>query len=236
MTTELLKRDWILLRRDAILHWRTMLPAALIFAAFQVYFVMVVNQAKLWLVLACVYIAFLSVVPINRDDKMGTVAWSCTLPVTRADLVRGRYVTAWALVFSLFAVAFALAAFVPGSNLSLPDFLAPNRLLLVAGVCTFVLAGLIPFTIQFGFMGVLLMMVVLQIAGALLFVVAKATGGQNSVEGGIASFFQALGAGLVALRETLSAPVFQLVLLLALVLINWASYRISVALFRRRDL
>jgi ABC-type transport system involved in multi-copper enzyme maturation permease subunit len=236
MNTESLRRDGWLLRRDAILHWRSMLPAVLFFTAFQGYFVMVVNQPKMWLVLACVYATFLTAIPINRDDKMGTVAWSCTLPVTRADVVRGRYLTAWALVVSLFAVNFALAAFLPGSRLDLPDYLAPDRLLLVAGVCTFILAWLIPFTIQFGFMGVMLMLVVLQIAGALLFVVAKLTGGQNTVEGGIASFFGGLSDGLVALRETLSAPLFQLAMLAAMLLVNWVSYRISVALFRRREL
>ena len=33
--TELLRRDWILVRRDLILHWRVMLPSVLFFAAFQ---------------------------------------------------------------------------------------------------------------------------------------------------------------------------------------------------------
>jgi hypothetical protein len=236
MMTELLHRDWILLRRDLILHRRALLPAVLVFAAFQVYFVIVANHATLWLVFTCIWMTFLTVVPLNRDDKFGTLAWSCTLPVSRADLVRGYYVTAWALVAGMFVVALCLAAFVPGSKLSGLMLLDPDRLLLAAGITTFILALLLPFTIRFGFMGVLMLLVVLQIIGAAMFVVAKTTGSMDAVEGGIGAAFRALASGVAALRETLPLTVFQLVMLLALVLVNWASFRISLALFRRREL
>jgi hypothetical protein len=236
MMTELLHRDWILLRRDLILHRRALLPSVLIFAAFQVYFVMVANHATLWLVFTCIWMTFITVVPLNREDKFGTRAWSCTLPVSRADLMRGHYVTAWATVVGMFVVALALAAFVPGSRLSVSMLLSPDRLLLAAGITTFILALLLPFTVRFGFMGVMMLLVVLQILGAAMFVVAKTTGSMDAVESGIAAPFRALAAGIAALRETLPLIVFQLAILLALVLVNWASYRISLAYFRRRDL
>jgi hypothetical protein len=236
MTTELLHRDWILLRRDLILHRRALLPSVLIFAAFQVYFVMVVNQATLWLIFTCIWMTFITVVPLNREDKFGTREWSCTLPVSRADLMRGHYVTAWATVVGMFVVALALAALVPGSRLSVGMLLSPDRLLLAGGITTFILALLLPFTVRFGFMGVMMLLVVLQILGAAMFVVAKTTGNMDAVEGGIAAPFRALASGVVALRETLPLIAFQLAMLLVLILVNWASYRISLAHFRRRDL
>ncbi|UCC73733.1 MAG: ABC-2 transporter permease [Gemmatimonadota bacterium] len=236
MTTDMLRQDWIQLRRDFILHRRALLPAVLIFAAFQVYMVIVINQPLFWLVFTCVYLSFLTVIPLSRDDRFAAAAWSCTLPVTRADLVRGRYLTVWALAVGIFVMVLGLAAFVPGSRLAPAMFLDPDRLLLAAGVTTFIIALLLPFTTKFGLMGVMLMLVVLQIIGAGTFVVAKTTGSQDGVEGGVASVFRALTAGIAALRETLSVPVFQLALLLTLVLVNWVSYRIALAIFRRRDL
>lgn len=232
MTTETLRRDWILLRRDWILHRRALLPAALIFATFQVYFVIVANHPTLWLVLTCIYMSFLTVIPLNRDGKFRALAWSCTLPVTRADLARGHYMTAWTLAAGLFLVALALAAFVPGTKLSAAMFLNPNRLLLAAGITAFILALLLPFTIRFGLIGILLVLVVLQIVGAVTFVVAETTGSMDIVEGRVGAAFRALADGAAELPEILSIPVF----LLALVLVNWASYKIAVALFRRRDL
>ncbi len=234
--TDVLRQNWILLRRDLLLHWRVLAPSALIFAAFQAWFITEVNRPTLWLVFACVYMSFLTVIPINVDDKAGTAAWSCTLPVTRADLVRGRYVTAWAMVVGFFAVGVALAAYMPGSKLSATMLLVPDRLLLTIGIVTFILGLLIPFTLQFGLMGVMLMLVVLQIVGAGLFVVAKLTGAMDAVEGGVAVPFRALAAGITALREALPSPVFQLVLLAVLVLLNWGSYRFALALFRRKEL
>jgi hypothetical protein len=236
MTTETLRRDWILFRRDWILHRRALLAAALIFAAFQVYFVIVANNPKLWLVFTCIYISFLTVIPLNREGKFRALAWSCTLPLTRANLARGRYVTAWTLASGLFLVAVVLAALVPGSKLSATMFLDPNYLLLAAAVTTFIIAQLLPFTIRFGLMGILIVLVVLQIFGALMFLTAEATGGVTIIEGGIGAAVRALADGAATLRETLSVPVFNLALLLALALVNWVSYNISVAIFRRREL
>ncbi len=236
MMTELLRRDWILLRRDLMLHWRVMAPAVLIFATFQAWFVREINQPTVWLVFVCIYMSFLTVIPINVDDKAGTYAWSCTLPVTRADLVRGRYVTAWAMILGLFALTIALTAFVPGSKLPPAMYLEPNRLLLTIGIATFILGLIIPFTLQFGLMGVMLMLVVLQLVGAGMFVVAKLSGAMDAVEGGVAVPFRALAAGITALREALPSPIFQLVLLAVLVLLNWGSYRFALALFRRKEL
>lgn len=236
MITETLRLDWIQLRRDIILHRRSMLPAVLIFAGFETYFVIRVNQPTFWLIFTCVYASFLTVIPLNRSDKFGTLAWSCTLPVTRADLVRGAYVTAWAVMAGLFVLAFALAAFVPGSRLVVSDFLVPGRLLLVAGIATFILALLLPFTVRFGLMGMLVMLVVFQIIGAGTFIVARLTGGMDAVEGGIGGAVRAIAGGLAALRDTLSGPLYYPVVLLALVLVNWASYHLALALFRRREL
>ena len=231
--TERIRLDWIALRRDLILHRRTLVLVALIYTAFQAWFITDISSTTAWLVLNCIYLSVPTVVPLNIDEKTGTLPWLCTLPVTRADLVRGRYVTAWALVVGFYTVALGLAAFVPGSELTALSLLEPDRLLLAAGIVTFIVALLLPFTVRFGFMGVLLTLVAAQVLGGVMLVVVKITDG--GVGGGIASAIGGLRHGILALRETLSVPVFQLALLALLVLVNWASYRASVALFRRRE-
>ena len=42
-----------------------------------------------WLVMATLYVAFLTVALFAREDKFRADAWSGTLPVTRLQLVRG---------------------------------------------------------------------------------------------------------------------------------------------------
>jgi len=232
--TELIRRDWIPLRRDLILHRRTLLLVLLIYVVYQAWFVREFNNPTPWLVFNCIYLAFITVVPLTIDEKTGTLPWLCTLPVTRADLVRGRYVTAWAMVAGMYTVSLGLAAFVPGSDISPTWILEPDSLLLAAGITTFFVALMLPFTIRFGFTGVLLALVAAQVLGGVMLVVVMITGG--GAGGGISSMVGSLRHGIVALRETMSVPVFQLVLLVVLVLVNWTSYRASVALFRRREL
>jgi ABC-type transport system involved in multi-copper enzyme maturation permease subunit len=236
MWAESYHRDWALLRRDFILHRYAILPAALIFTGFEGYFISVIDHPKLWLVFTCVYMAFLTVVPISREDKYRTLAWSCSLPVSRADVVRSRFLTSWALVAVLSIVALGLAVLLPTSKVSAAMLLNSDSLLLLACVTTTVLALLLPFTIRFGFMGVLMMLVIVQILGAATFVVAKTLGGMDTVEGGVASVFRGLGDGFAWLRMTLTAPAYHLVLLCTLILVNWVSYRFALSQFRRRDL
>lgn len=225
-----------LLLRDWILHRRALGPITAVFAAFQVYFVLNADKPRLWLVFTSVYISFLTVVPFTRDDKFRSVAWSCTLPVSRSDLVKARYAGAWILVAAVFLLAFALAALVPGSKLSGALPADPEALLLAGAVVSVILLLLLPFTIRFGFFGILIGLVALQILIAGTFVVSKLTGRQDRVEGGVASVFRPLIDGVAAARESLGPSAFFLAVLLSLVLLNWAGYRVALALFRRREL
>jgi hypothetical protein len=225
-----------LLLREWILHGRALATIVAIFAAFQVYFVLNADKPRLWLVFTSVYVSFLTVVPFTRDDKFRSVAWSCTLPVSRSDLVRARYAGAWILVAAAFLVAFALAALLPGSKLSGALPADPEALLLSGVVVSLMLALLLPFTIRFGFLGLVIGLAALQILAAALFVASKTTGRQDQVEGGVGAVFRPLIDGIVAARESLGPPGFFLAALLSLVLLNWAGYRFALALFRRREL
>lgn len=229
MLPELLRRDWLL-------HRNTLVTVALIFTAFQVYFVLNADKVVLWIIFTAVYVSFVTVTPITRDDAFRANAWSCTLPVSRADLVRARYATAWLMVAGLFLLALAVAAGVPGSKLSgtLPS--GADHLLLALAVVTAVLFLVMPFTIRFGFLGILIALTALQIGGAILFVVGRATGSLSHVEGNIAAIFRPLISGVAAAREALPRPLFLLAALLALGLVNWTGYRLALALFRRREL
>ncbi len=107
-----------LLQRDWFLHRRALLTVILIFSAFEVYFVLVANHPRTWLVFTCIYISFFVIVPMTRDDKFRALAWTGSLPVTRADLVRARYVGSWVIVALAFLTVLALAALLPGSKIA----------------------------------------------------------------------------------------------------------------------
>lgn len=230
MLPELLRRDWVLNRRAVV-------ALSAIFVAFQVFFVRLPSDLPpIWLVLTCLWAALIGVVAITRDDTFRALAWSCTLPVCRADLVRARYAGAWILVAGVVVVALALAVLVPGSEVSLAFAFDLDTLLLAAGFVTFLLALALPFLIRFGILGLAVLLVPLNILLPVVFVVSKATGTQDNVEGTVLGWISAMAEAVAGLRDGLSRPVFYVAVLLLLVFTNWASYRLALALFVRREL
>lgn len=224
-----------LLQRDWFLHRRALLTVILIFSAFEVYFVLVANHPRMWLVFTCIYISFFVIVPMTRDDKFRAFAWACTLPVTRSDLVKARYVSSWVIVGVGLLSALALAAFLPGSRVAPALPLDARSLLLAATVVTIIFVLLIPFTIRYGLMGVFIGLALLQLVGAGLFVFASATGSFDAVEGTIAAAFKPPIAAIAAIRESLPSAAFNVLALVTLVLINWLGYRFAATLIRRRE-
>jgi hypothetical protein len=224
-----------LLLRDWILHRNALVPIVAIFGAFQVYFVLNADKPRLWIIFTSIYVSFLTVVPFTRDDKFQSAAWSCTLPVCRADLVRARYAGAWVAVAGGFLVAFSVAVLLPRSKLRGVLPVNPESLLLAGAVVTVILLLVLPFTIRFGFVGLVIGLAALQILGGVTFVFSKALGRQDRVEGGVAAVFRPFIDGILAVRESLSPPGFFLAALVLLILLNWAGYRFALALFRRRE-
>jgi len=230
MLPELLRRDWVLNRRAVV-------ALSAIFAAFLVFFVQVPSDLPpIWLFLTCLWAAFIAIVPIARDHTFRAVAWSCTLPVSRADLVRARYAAAWVLVAGVVAAALALAVLVPGSKVSVAFVFDLDTLLAAAGFVTFLLALALPFLIRFGILGLAVFLVPINILLPVVFVVSKVTGNQDNVEGAVLGWIGAIADAVAGLRDGLSRPVFYVAVLLLLVFTNWASYRLALALFRRREL
>jgi hypothetical protein len=229
MLLELLRRDWIL-------HRQAMIPILAIFSAFQVWFLMSVERPRHWLVFTCIYVAFFTIVPFTRDDKFRANEWSCTLPVSRKDLVRARYVAAWLLFVGCLLLGLLLAALVPGSKVEPLSLMAPGEALWVLTVASVILLLLLPFTIRFGLLGVVIFLAALQILGAVLLVVGKSVGNQSEMEGGVRAGIRVIVSGVSALRETMPPAAFHAVWLLVLALVNWVGYRVALALFRRREL
>ena len=224
-----------LLFRDWLLHRKALLITLGIFTAFEIYLVLRVDHPAFWSVGTCVYAAFLTITPMTRDDKFRTTAWTCTLPVSRADQVRARFAGAWLIALAACATALALAAVLPGSRVAPADVLDPQALLLAAGIVSSILVLLIPFTVRFGLMGVLVFLVALQVLGGLLLFVGATMGGIVGIEKSVATGVRAIGAAIVGAREALSEIPFVLCSLVALAALNWAGYRLALALFNRRE-
>jgi hypothetical protein len=231
------RTDWLLIRRDWILNRVYVLPSVFVFATFQVLFVQVpLDLPYIWVFLTCVWIAFLALPPLLREMKAEGSAWSCTLPLSRRDLVKARYIGGWLLVAAAYLVALAVALLAPGSEVSLRFATDLDTLLIGATIVSVILVLLLPSVIGFGVKGMLVLLVPLNIVIPVLFVVSKATGTQDSLEGNLLTGLQVFATFMTGIRDGLSRPLYYAAVVVLLFAINWASYRAAVALFLRRDL
>jgi len=229
MLHRLLKRDWILSRRALLAIVGTYL-------AFQAYFACRVSSARQFLVFAAVYASFLTLTLFLREDKFRATAWTCTLPICRRELIQARFLGAWIFVALNLSFALALAAIMPGSVVRIAEALDPATLFLAATAATIVLALMLPFAIRFGFLGVMIFLVGIQLVGSAVLVIAVYSRGRTASKGLLSGGLEALADGLIALRGFLSPTVFYLAVAVVLIVVNWLGYRLAVALFRRREL
>jgi len=231
MLRDLLHRDWIL-------HRRVLLISYAIFGAFQIYSALRVSSPRAWLVFASLYAGLLTLVVFAREDKFRSTAWTCSLPVSRRQIVRARIVGAWILVLVTVVAATVLCSLIPGSKVSIASIVQPTDLLISLGLVTLIVAVLLPFTIRFGLMGVLIFGVVMQLLGGGLLVTAMLMNsrGKGGTGRPILDALSVVTEGLVAAREALTPVVFQILVLAVLVGFNWLGYRFSTFLFRRVEL
>ena len=231
MLRKLLHREWILNRTNVALMFA-------IYAAFQIYMVISIDSTRPWVVMATLYAAFLTTALFVREDKFRSTWWACTLPVTRLELIRARYIAAWWMVVTAFIGSVLLAALVPGSNVIVSEIFNPWTLLIAAALTTGIFVWVLPFTIRFGMLWLMIFLIGGQIVGAGLLVLGRMINrGSNAGTGGrpIRTALAAIGDAILGVREALTPVPFAIAVIVTLLVVNWLSYRFAAYMFRRRE-
>lgn len=232
MLRKLLYREWILNRANVALIFA-------IFLGFQVYIISSISSTRPFVVMATLYAAFLAAALFVREDKFRSTWWACTLPVTRHELIRARYIASWSMTLAAMAVWVLLVAIIPGSNVLVSEIFDPWTLLIAATLATAIFLWVLPFTIRFGMFGLMVFLIGAQLAGAGLLILGQMLrrGGEagRSGPGPIRTALGAIGDGILAAREALTPGLFAAAVVALLIVVNWLSYRFAAFLFRRRE-
>jgi ABC-type transport system involved in multi-copper enzyme maturation permease subunit len=222
---------WTLVRKDLILN-RKILGLNLAF-----YLLLLPGMAsldrtappQLYAGFAAVVCSIIPLTLVAREDKFRTAALTCSLPVTRDAIVSARY---WG--GGLAALAGTILILAAGYLLPQTGFAARGgvgtALLAAFVVLGLVQATLLPFTIRYGLVGLLLFMVALQVLGIVVFMAAMLLG-HDLLRG----LIQALGAALHAVRDRAGAGGLAALLVTATLLLNLASHDLSRRLYRARE-
>ena len=180
--------------------------------------------------LAC---AFLPVMMLVREDKFKAGALVCSLPVTRDAIVASRYLGGWLL--ALTGVAVAIAAMLTLSLFGVNPLRPPTPMLpaTVVTVVGLALAVMLPMVIRFGMVGVFSLLIGAQLLGVVV-LLAGAMFDARVVQG-IEAAVKAIVSGSARLRDALGPAAYSAVLVAAVAVLNYASFRLSSLLYRRRE-
>lgn len=180
--------------------------------------------------LAC---AFLPVMMLVREDKFKAGALVCSLPVTRDAIVASRYLGGW--LVALTGVAVAIAAMLALSLFGVRPLRPPTPMLpaTVVTVVGLAIALMLPMAIRFGMVGVFGLLIGTQLLGVVV-LLAGAMFDARVVQG-IEAAVKAIVSGSARLRDALGPAAYSAVLVAAVAVLNYASFRLSSLLYRRRE-
>ena len=222
-----------ILRSEFILNKKVLLMFLVMVVALAVIYPLLLDASpKVVLGASAVYLSFFPASALARQSKFKADVVICSLPVTRNKLVIGKYLfTALLFCGGLVLISCILLA-LPGRQYALADVLSANRVvnfLFAVGAAS---ALLIPLILRFGFTGILIFVLGLNVLTVILFVLTYLKLIGNLLD----FFFRGLPAAVASLRNAMGAPWYHLLVLLATCLLWGASMVISQKIYARKEL
>jgi ABC-2 type transport system permease protein len=217
--------------KDVILNRNAMLANLAVFVAFLVYAAWDRASPSVYAVFSGLMFSFLPIAIVTREDKYKALVLGCSLPVTRRTIVQARYVLTFGFAVTGILFALTLGATLPVSNLRAEALFSPGPVLTGLAVVTVISSVLLPFTLRFGSFGLIVMLVVLQVAGILLLTVTRLT--RSSADKRVLT--AAVGAAR-ALSDRIGGPAFTALVVAGLILLLLLSFAVSLRVFERREL
>ena len=223
-----------LIARDLILNKKLLLIYLAMMTVFFVAYPLLVDEAGVIVVFCCIYLSFVPVSVLAREQKTRSAAITCSFPVRRTTVMLSKYlISASSIVLGVLYVVFLMRV---TPFLKFPREEILNFRILAVGTFSVLSASsvLMVFVMWAGFAGLIGLLVGIQLLGAVFLILAKEMGA--GAKYGIRSVFGTIGGFFTYLRETLGHPGYPLALLAAGAVLFMLSYAACTALYRRKDL
>jgi hypothetical protein len=168
----------------------------------------------------------------TREDRFNATALLLSLPVPRSVLVWSRYAMALGAGGCAFAIAAGLAVGLPWSTHSLVEILDARTIMLAMVVIGLAVSLILPVALRFGSLGVIGLFGAVWIGGIVMIMLSAYSGIRRPA--GV--IFGGVESALLTLQTNLSDGGVFVLVIAAVALAVWASYRTSLWLAFRRDL
>ena len=218
-----------LILKDLVLHKKFLAVISLLFIAQMGFFGSGINSPRIFFLFSMIMSGMIPVMIFTREDKFKALSMTCSLPVSRRQIVLARYVLGWLLTLTIEVLMAGAVLLFPGSKLGLSDLLNLNMFVFVLAMMTAILSILMPLLIRFGIAGIFVILIGAQVLGIIVL----------SFRFPLKNILVAMIAAVKSAFAFLSAGVGdpgRLALVLGMIcLVNLASIKCSECLFRRKD-
>jgi ABC-type transport system involved in multi-copper enzyme maturation permease subunit len=218
-----------LIRKDLLLHKTAFYAFATVMLIFLVWYARQGDSQNAFVTFACIYAAIMPMVIIAREDKFKTEAFVCSLPVTRREIAQAKYLVSWGIAFTFAVVALVIySIFGAGRPTDVWSISTAGRILLTLTVS---LSIMLPFLLRFGWMGLIVGLVGVQVLGIVTLLLFRTF----NINFRFGDAFRSVSDFMASLNAQLGAPLFLLLAAMFLLFCNLASCRIGIALYEQRE-
>jgi hypothetical protein len=200
--------------------------------AFMIYLAIFGSRANSPRVIALFGAFMYAMIPLlifTREDKFKTAAFNLSLPATRKEFLRARYVLGWLMMLILYAGTSLLTIAIPGAKLGFAAVFQVKTVLLVFFFMAIFFGLLMPLVVAYGWTGMIVFLVFTQVLGIVFLFLA------NLFRPAIRTAIGAIGAFLGSAKAVLGPAGSAAMLLAVLLLFSYGSFRLSLYLYQRKE-
>lgn len=218
-----------LIRKDLLLHKTAFYGYTPVMVIYLAYLASQVSSRGAFIVFACIMSTILPMVLITREEKFGAEVFVCSLPVTRRQVVHAKYIICWFIAFVLAMMGLVLYSIFAGQGRL--EIWSVSNASLVFFVLSLGLGVALPFSLRFGWTGLIAGLVGMQLIGIILLLIVN----NFSTNFRLRDVFVALSDFIAGIHSQLGDPLFYVAVVIILTIFNLASCKIGAALFERRE-
>jgi ABC-type transport system involved in multi-copper enzyme maturation permease subunit len=217
-----------LILKDFYLNKRYILTQGPFLSLIAGYFAWRGNSPSAYAFFASFMYFFVGLLLYTREDKFKSIGLSLSLPATRREIMAGRYLVIWTVMISLFVLGILVAGLLPGKALAFSALVEPRTLLTALITMALCLSFFMPFFVSFGLAGLMVFLIAAQVLG----IVTLMLWGRFDL---IRAVLGSIGKAIAPIRSGLGPTGSAGALVFLLLVLNYASFRLSMYLFQRKD-
>ena len=220
-----------ILRLELLLNRKLILVYLLMVIAVAVIYPLIVSEIGIAFTLGVVYVAMLPSMFLARHAKFKADDSICVLPITRRGFISATYL----FVFTMSAVFFALFLLgliaIPKPGFTVSEVFSADRLAGAILAISIVASILLPFIIRFGYTGVFVFILVLNLLTVVLFLLTSI----GIVDNALDFAFRTVPEWFRSMRRSLGTPKYHLISLAMSAAAVGISMLASIHIYSRKE-